>query len=245
MLKSNFSFLKKLMTCLVSGLVLSALILLIGNGGNIPWLPPYLIFSFVGMVALSSFVYPIFWHKRSDRFASEDQLIFGKLFHFIHWTIATNLILFGIKKFFGLQFIVPPEIAALPANKMSGEWLTWFYFGYSAAYSMIIACIQIIGSLLLLYKRTSLVGVFILLSVMVNLTLINIFYKMNAGALLQSVFITIGLIFVLLNHFERLKSIFLLSRVISSNSHSAKKYLPTLVLLISCILFTFYLTQLD
>ena len=245
MFKSNFSFLKKFMTCLVSGFVLSGLILLIGNGGNIPWLPPYLIFSCVGMVTLTSIVFPIIWHKRSNRFASEDQFIFGKLFHLIHWTIATNLIFFGMKKFFGLQFIVPAEIAALSANKMSGEWLTWFYFGYSAAYSMIIACIQIIGSLLLLYKRTSLMGVFILLSVMVNLTLINIFYNMNAGALLQSVIITIGLIFILVNHFERLKSIFFIPPVISSNSHSAKKYLPTLVLLISCILFTFYLTQLD
>jgi hypothetical protein len=60
-------------------------------------------------------------------------------------------------------------------NQQSGEWLTWYYFGYSLVYGCIVAAIQIGGSLMLLFRKTLLLGVIILFAFMLNLTLINIF----------------------------------------------------------------------
>jgi hypothetical protein len=48
----------------------------------------------------------------------------------ICYLVAFNIASFGWKKLFGLQFIVPPAIASQPMSQQSGEWLTWYYFGY-------------------------------------------------------------------------------------------------------------------
>ena len=49
--------------------------------------------------------------------------------------------------------------------------------------------LQLGGCLLLLYRRTRLLGVMILLPVMSNILFINVFYGINPGALNTSVFI--------------------------------------------------------
>jgi hypothetical protein len=105
-------------------------------------------------------------------------------------------------------------------NQQSGEWLTWYYFGHSLAFGLIIAIIQIGGSCLLLFRKTLLLGEIILFSFMLNLTLINIFYQMNAGALLQSVIMAMGILFLILLDYNRLVDFFL----------NAKSNLPSLAL---------------
>jgi hypothetical protein len=73
----------------------------------------------------------------------------------------------------------------------------------------ILAVIQIGGSCLLLFRKTLLLGSVVLFSFMLNLTLINIFYQVNAGALLQSVILTIGILFLILLDYNRLVAFFL------------------------------------
>ncbi|WP_240625392.1 hypothetical protein [Spirosoma pollinicola] len=74
--------------------------------------------------------------------------------------------------------------------------------------AVIIALFQIGGSILLLYRRTTLLGAMTLLPVMVNIVLINIFYKISIGAFFNSVLYSVALVFLLLLHRERLKLIF-------------------------------------
>jgi hypothetical protein len=100
------------------------------------------------------------------------------------------------------------SVADAPFNQLSGEWLTWGYFGYSYPFSLLVACIQIGGSILLLFRQTRLLGVFILLPVMLNILFINAFYHLNAGALLQSISITLGLLYLLSQHCQRLVHFF-------------------------------------
>ena len=183
-------FARKFVTTLITGLTISALILVIGNGGNIIWFPPVVVFPLVASILLTSLVFPIIWQKLENKQKIDSNKTFGLLYSLVSFVIAINLISFGWKKIFGLQFLVPTEIAKLPMNQQSGEWLTWFYFGYSETFGLIIASIQIFGSILLFYRKTVLVGSLTLFSLMLNLTLINIFYKMNLGALLQSVILT-------------------------------------------------------
>lgn len=206
---SSQSLFKKFGTCFIAGLMLAALLLMLGNGGNISWLPPVLIFSLVGISLLTSIVFPFIWQYRENQQKIDSIKIYGFLYTFIRYCIAFNIASFGWKKIFGLQFVVPIEIANKPMNQQSGEWLTWFYFGYSAAFGFIIAFVQIGGAYLLLFRKTLLLGLVILFTFMLNLTLINIFYQMNAGALLQSVLLTIGILFLILLDYDRLLGFFL------------------------------------
>jgi hypothetical protein len=203
------SILKKIITALVAGLTLSALWLSIGNSGTIPWLPPLFIFLLVGITLFASLIFPFIWHFRLTKPTNNSDKIFGALNVIIRYSIAFNLCRFGWAKIFGLQFVVPETISTQPVNQLSGEWLTWFYFGYSHAFGIILALIQIVGSYFLLFRKTLLISAIILFAFMLNLTLINIFYQMNAGALTESVLLTIGLGYLIFSDYQRLKIFFL------------------------------------
>jgi len=235
---------KKISACLIFGLVLSALLLMLGNGGNIPWLPPILIFSLVGISMLIGLLFPFVWQYLERKQKINSERIYGFFYSAIRYCIAFNIASFGWKKFYGLQFIVPTEIASLPMNQQSGEWLTWFYFGHSPAFGIIIALIQIIGGYLLLFRRTVLIGALILFPVLLNLTLIAIFYQMNAGALMQSVLLTIGVLFLILLDYKKLVEFFFKTKStlpsLKINSLLLKNAVRLSAIVVS-LLFTMYL----
>lgn len=241
------SLLRKGITCSVAGLVLAALLLVLGNSGNINWFPPTLVFSLVAMVLLLALLFPFVWQFKERRGNWDSTKIEAGLYTLIRYGIAFNLASFGWKKILGLQFVVPPAIAAQPMNQQSGEWLTWYYFGYSPAFGIILALIQITGSYLLLFRRTVLLGALMLFALMLNLSLINIFYQINAGALLQSLILTLGLLFLILQDYYRLRAFFLQApahlRAMDGLKPWAKHLVRLSVLLLS-FLFTLYIKSL-
>lgn len=204
----SFSFLRKALAGLVAGLTGAATFLLIGNGGGIRWFPPAVVFPLVGLAVLAGILLPLWWQWRKPAPATS-QRIYAVLLASIRYLTAFNVASFGWKKLFGLQFIVPPAIASQPINQLSGEWLTWFYFGYSPAYGLLIAGIQLLGASLLLFRRTTLLGAVVLGTVLLNLSLINIFYHLNAGALVQSLVATLDVLFLLGLHYKQLTRFFL------------------------------------
>jgi hypothetical protein len=84
----------------------------------------------------------------------------------------------------------------------------------------------------------------ILFSFMLNLTLINIFYGMNAGALLQSLAVTVGLLFLLVLEHKRLTEFFLNAQSHLPQVESIKpstKSIVRLSAIVLSLLFTIYL----
>ncbi|REG96306.1 hypothetical protein [Flavobacterium aquicola] len=238
---------KKIGTSLILGVVFSALLLMLGNGGNIPFLPPALIFPLVALTLLGAVVFPLIWHYLEKREKINSEKVYGFLYSGIRYVIAFNIASFGWKKFYGLQFVVPAEIARLPMNQQSGEWLTWFYFGHSHTFGIIIAVIQIAGGYLLLFRRTLLIGSIILFALLSNLTLINIFYQMNAGALMQSVVLTIGVLFLILLDYKKLIVFFLKTKSnlpsLNFNNGFAKNSIRISAIVLS-LLYTIYIRSL-
>lgn len=95
-----------------------------------------------------------------------------------------------------------------PTEKLSGLELTWTYFGYSHGMSAIIAFAQIGGSILLLFRKTTLLGVCILLPVLLNIVLIDIFYGI-LGPLVLAILFTLELLFLLLLRWKDIAEVFL------------------------------------
>lgn len=246
-LEISNSIFKKISASLILGLEIAALFLLLGNGGNIPWLPPVLVFSGVGISLLTSILFPFIWHYLEQKRKIDSAKVYGIIYSGIRYCIAFNIASFGWKKFYGLQFIVPVEISNMPMNKQTGEWLTWFYFGYSHTFGIIIAIIQIVGGYLLLFRNTVLIGSIMLFSLLLNLTLINIFYHMNAGALLQSILLTIGVLYLILLDLKKLIDFFFKSKSnlqsVNVNGFFLKNILRLSAVFLS-LLFTIYLRNL-
>ena len=81
---------------------------------------------------------------------------------------------YGAGKLAHLQFRLNHTLADRPVSSLTGYELTWFYYGYSRLYSVILGIAQIVGGGLLLFRKTSLLGAFAVLPVIVNILLIDV-----------------------------------------------------------------------
>ena len=237
---------RKLATSAVAGLTVSALLLVLGNSGTITWFPPVVVFSLVSLSLLSSIIFPFIWHHQERIGTYDSTRIYAVLLAIIRYSIAFNVASFGWKKIFGLQFIVPLEIAGRPMNQQPGETLTWYYFGYSQAFGTLIAITQILGSYFLLFRKTFLISCLVLFTLMLNIALVDVFYQMNAGALLQAVILTLGLLFLLLIEYQKFVILFFKSGsslpTLALTSLTIKHLLRASAIILS-LLFTYYLAN--
>ena len=239
--------LKKLITCVVASLTTIALLLVLGNGGTLKWFPPLVVFSLVGISFFSALIFPFIWQYQENKNTINSEKIYGILYAIIRYTITFNLASFGWKKIFDLQFIVPTEIAEKPMNQQSGEWLTWYYFGYSKAFGFCITMIQIVGAYFLLFRKTLLLASIVLFAFMINLLMINIFYHLNAGALTQSVLLTLGITFLISLEYDKLVVFFLKTTSTLPSipfKNALSKHAVRISVLVLSFLFTLYLKSL-
>lgn len=205
------SFVKKFLLCFILSFILPSTILLLGTDVK-TLIDPRIIFIFAGLVFIVPYIILPVWEYRERKHLPGGQSIFNFLDAAVVYLTAFCIAIFGWKKIFHLQFRTPLSISDLAMSDQSGETLTWFYFGWSPAFGYIIALIQLSGAALLLFRKTRLAGLFLLLPVMLNIALINVFYQMNMGALLQSVVLTITLVYLLLQYWPWLISILLIAR---------------------------------
>ena len=168
----------------------------------------YVLIGSVGVALLGSLIYVWIWHRREQTDTRHSDLQHAWLQGIIRYWLALSISSYGFAKILKTQFQTPDYLLDMPLSSVDGMDLTWYYFGYSYPLAVIIAFFQIGGSILLLYRRTTLLGVIIILPVMVNIVLINIFYKISTGAFFNSVIFLTALVFLLLLHVKRLKIVF-------------------------------------
>lgn len=168
----------------------------------------YVLIGMVGTALLGSLLYVWIWHRREQSNDKSSALQHAWLQGIIRYWLALSISSYGFAKILKTQFQTADYQLDMPLGAVDGMGLTWYYFGYSYPLAVIIALFQIGGSILLLYRRTTLLGAMILLPVMVNIVLINLFYKISSGALYNSVIYSLALIFLLLLHREKLKIVF-------------------------------------
>lgn len=165
----------------------------------------YVLVGMVGTALLSSLVYGWIWHQREQNNNSNSPLLHAWLRGIIRYWLALSISSYGFAKILKTQFQTPDFLLDTPLSSLSGMSLTWYYYGYSYPMAVIIGLLQIGGSILLLYRKTTLLGVLILFPVMVNIVLINLFYKIAIGAFFNSIVYSLALVFFLFLHRERLK----------------------------------------
>jgi hypothetical protein len=68
-------------------------------------------------------------------------------------------------------------------SEMTGMQLMWAFYGYSKPFALSIGIMEITGGILMLIKRTRLLGCLFVSTILVNVILQDIFYEVNLGAL--------------------------------------------------------------
>ncbi|HVU84952.1 MAG TPA: hypothetical protein VHC50_08930, partial [Puia sp.] len=183
----------------------------------VPALSKYL-FIFRSVNALVTFVtiafviiFPILWHRRERKGGLDAGVRHAWLLGIIRYWLAVEIFNYAFAKILGTQFAPSYFKGESTWNSLSGLDLTWNYFSYSYTMSVIIGVIQIVGSALLLFRRTILPGVILLLPVMVNIVLIDVFYSIPYGALANAILFTLGLSYLLLLQWQAVKTFFVQS----------------------------------
>jgi hypothetical protein len=117
------------------------------------------------------------------------------------WYVFWFLNVYGWGKILGGQFYrrgrLPEDVAKMLLGEANAFDLAWTFMGYSFAYILFIGLAEIVGAWLLLWDRTKLLGVAILLPVMVNVVLFDIIFLDVYGALASATIYTVLLLVIL------------------------------------------------
>jgi hypothetical protein len=220
-------FAKKFAVCFILSVLSASTLLLIGTEIS-TWIRPIFIFSLAAILFITPYILLPIWEYKERRLLKNSSSLYTRAQDGVAFLTGLCIAIFGWKKIFGMQFRTPLSIADLPMSSQSGEALTWFYFGHSTVFGLIIAFLQVIGSLLLFFRRTRLFAIFILLPVMLNIMLVDIFYQLNPGALLQSLVLTGSLVYLLSTYYQEIISFLFKAHDNPSRKKFSKWALPVL-----------------
>jgi hypothetical protein len=122
----------------------------------------------------------------------------------LRYISAFLLMGYGASKLAHLQFHLNHTLAARPVSSLTGYELTWFYYGYSRIYSVILGVTQVGGGALLLFRKTALLGAFAMLPVIVNILLIDLLIlPPDWGPTLPASIIFVSVVLILLRDARR------------------------------------------
>ena len=116
--------------------------------------------------------------------------------------------IYGLGKIFGGQFYtsakIPDELAIMPIGQVPDFELAWVFMGRSFGYILFIGLAEIIGACLLLFNKTKLIGTLILIPVMVNVIVFDIFFLNEYGALASATLYFLMLLTILVINKEKI-----------------------------------------
>jgi hypothetical protein len=123
------------------------------------------------------------------------------------WYVFIFLNIYGVGKIAGGQFYrrgaLPEDVANLRLGEAPAFDLAWTFMGYSFVYILFIGLAEVVGAWLLLWERTKLLGVAVLLPIMVNILVFDVIFLDRYGALASATIYTLLLFVILVCNKER------------------------------------------
>ena len=167
---------------------------------------------------------------------AESAARYPKHLDWLRYLSACLLFTYASSKMLGRQFTLPPEIALRPVGALTGYQLAWLYYGHSHAYALILGMIQLGGGTLLLFRKTALLGAALMLPVMTNIVMINVFFHIAWGAMGTSAFIFASMLAVLWHSRQALVCVFWIDQ--ASEPASVRRYHRTIAALVVLLVVT-------
>jgi hypothetical protein len=156
---------------------------------------------------IASLLYIFIWLSKAMRRQEDTSLITAFWQNALRYILALDMMVFGVCKFFHIQFNTPLALLDNPLNTIPDADLMWAFFGHSRPFTYLIASLEIIGASMLLYRKTRLLAVIFMLPICLNIFALDVFYN----GVVTSVYIGIeiaGYIYLLLIEQKRLYQFF-------------------------------------
>lgn len=159
------------------------------------------------------------------------------------WALRLNvtfkLCTYGLGKILGGQFYrkgsIPEDVAMIPLGETGSYNLAWTFFGHSQGYILFIGISQLIGAILFIIPRTKLIGGAILLPILLNIIVVDIFFGVAYGALFSACFYAASILFVF--YLSRAQIVRVFSGLFVFSEGSFFKKTPFLSIIIALVIF--------
>ena len=112
----------------------------------------------------------------------------------ISWIIVLAMFIYGGAKLF--QFEGASGIDKT-VSEMTGMELMWAFYGYSKAFAITLGIFEILGGLLILIKKTRIIGCLFTSTILVNVIFQDIYYDVHLGALKAALLYQILILIIL------------------------------------------------
>lgn len=111
--------------------------------------------------------------------------------------------IYAISKIIGGQFYLkgklPTEVANTTLGEASSFSLAWTFMGHSYYYILFVGIAQLIGAWFLLWNKTKLIGVFILIPIIINIIVFDIVF-LDVYPALANALIVFTMLLIILNY---------------------------------------------
>ena len=96
---------------------------------------------------------------------------------YLRYFVAAQMLVYGFAKVYAVQFRAP-WIGRYDQTigEMSPMGLLWTFMGHSRAYTIFAGAAEVLGGVLLVWRRTYVIGAFVVIAVMTNVVLLNFCY---------------------------------------------------------------------
>jgi hypothetical protein len=119
----------------------------------------------------------------------------------ISWIVIFAMFAYGAAKI--IQFEGAAEIDKT-VSQMTGMELMWAFYGYSKSYALTLGLIEVIGGILILVKKTRIIGCLLVSTIIVNVIFQDIYFKIHLGALKAAIVYQFLILIILWLNRERL-----------------------------------------
>lgn len=113
-----------------------------------------------------------------DRKRTGYPLLLDFLRVYVRYGLAFTMLFYGIVKVFPIQFAAPTLLGDLlePFGNLSPMGLLWKFMGFSRAYTLFSGLVEVLGSALLFWRRTTFLGALLVAVATANVLVLNLSY---------------------------------------------------------------------
>jgi len=119
----------------------------------------------------------------------------------ISWIIVFAMFVYGGGKI--LQFNGAAQVDK-PVSELTGMELMWAFYGYSKSFAVTLGIFEIIGGLLILIKKTRIIGCLFTSTILVNVIFQDIYFGVHSGALKAGILYQLLILIILWLNREKL-----------------------------------------
>ena len=112
----------------------------------------------------------------------------------ISWIVVLAMFIYGGGKL--IQFDGAIEIDKT-VSELTGMELMWAFYSYSKSFAMTLGIIEIIGGILILIKKTRIIGCLLTSTILVNVIFQDIYFGVHLGALKAAILYQILILIIL------------------------------------------------